>query len=210
MSSPSEYDIRPLHEDDDDRVLSLMTNSFFRDEPITRDMQVTNTFDFSNDLINGCLKDQCSFVAYDKKTNEIAGICLNERERRGAVPTVPNYDEKINFVLELLEHAHGKTSIFDRLNTETDLLHIYAINVDGSARGHRLASRLISKSIEHAKEMKLAGAFAEATSVYSLNCFKQQHFDILNELKYTDYRPERLASMTDPNYDRCYLVARKF
>ena len=208
MSSPSEYDIRPLHQDDYDRVLHLMTHSFFRDEPITRGLQVTNTVDFSNDLINGCLKDQCSFVAFDKQTKEIAGICLNERERRDEVVTAPEYDEKINFVLELMDHMQDEKTIFDRLNTDT-VLHIYVINVDRSARGHGLASRLISTSIEHAKQINLGGAFAEATNVYSLNCFKQQHFDILHELKYTDYHPERLASMTDPNYDRCYLVGRK-
>ena len=208
MSSPSEYDIRPLHQDDYDRVLYLLTHSFFVDEPILRGLQVTNTFDFSNDVINGCLKDQCSFVAYDKQSKEIAGICLNERERRGQVIDAPKYDEKINFVIELLDHLQDETTIFDRLNVDT-VLHIYIINVDQSARGHGLASRLISKSIEHAKNINLGGAFAEATNVYSLNCFKQQHFDILYELKYTDCNPERLASMTDPHYDRCYLVGRQ-
>ncbi|CAF4650010.1 unnamed protein product, partial [Rotaria sp. Silwood2] len=58
--------------------------------------------------------------------------------------------------------------------------------------------------------LKLGGAYAEESNVYSLNCFKQQQFENFNELIYLDYNPERLANLNDKMYDRCYLVARKF
>jgi ribosomal protein S18 acetylase RimI-like enzyme len=114
----------------------------------------------------------------------------------------------MRFVLQLIEDMHTKLNIFDQLNANI-LLHIFIISVDKIARGHGLASRLISKSIEYAKELKIDGAYAEATNVYSLNCFKQQQFDIFDELKYLDYNPERLANLNDRMYDRCYLVGRK-
>jgi GNAT superfamily N-acetyltransferase len=114
----------------------------------------------------------------------------------------------MRFVLQLIEDMHTKLNIFDQLNANI-LLHMFIISVDKIARGHGLASRLISKSIEYAKELNIDGTYAEATNIYSLNCFKQQQFDILDELKYLDYNPECLANLNDHMYDRCYLVGRK-
>ena len=67
---------------------------------------------------------------------------------------------------------------------------------------------MIEKSVEYARELKLKGAYAEASNVYSLNCFKQQQFDIIYEIKYAEYSPERLGSLPGPLYDRGYFVAR--
>jgi ribosomal protein S18 acetylase RimI-like enzyme len=208
MPEPSKFEIRPMREDDYNQVLSLLTNSFFHDEPIARCLQVTDPLEFSKNTFHGCLQDQCSFVAYDTETNQIVALCLNEIIEKNSKREINESDEKMRFVLQLIEDMHTKLNIFDQLNANI-LLHIFIISVDKIARGHGLASRLISKSIEYAKELKIDGAYAEATNVYSLNCFKQQQFDIFDELKYLDYNPERLANLNDRMYDRCYLVGRK-
>jgi ribosomal protein S18 acetylase RimI-like enzyme len=209
MSSSSKYDIRLMHHDDYDQVFSLLANSFFLDEPLARCLQMTETSEFAKDIINGCLRDQCSFVAVDTQTNQIVAMNLNEIIHRNMEHEPIDYDEPIIFLFQLLDHVHEKSNIFDRLNTDK-LLHIFIINVDKTARGHGLASHLISKSIEYAKELKLEGAYAEATNLYSLNCFKQQQFQVLDELIYVDYDSERLANLNGPYDDRCYLVTRKF
>ncbi len=208
MSSSSKFEIRLMHEDDYNQVLSLLTNSFFHDEPIARCLQVTETLEFSKKIINDCLQDQCSFIAYDTVTNQIVAICLNEIINKNSKHKIIESNEKFRFSLQIFTDMHKKLNIFDQLNTDT-LLHIFIINVDKIARGHGLATCLISKSIEYAKELQLKGAYAEATNVYSLNCFKQQQFEIFDELKYLDYNAERLANLNDKMYDRCYLVARK-
>ncbi|CAF4290511.1 unnamed protein product, partial [Adineta steineri] len=78
MSSSLTFNIRLLHENDYDQVLSLLLNSFFKDEPITQCLQITETLEFAKNIINGCLQDQCSFVALNTETNQTVGICLNE------------------------------------------------------------------------------------------------------------------------------------
>jgi ribosomal protein S18 acetylase RimI-like enzyme len=208
-SSSSKYDIRLMHQDDYDQVFSLLTNSFFLDEPITQCLQITETSEFAKNIINGCLRDQCSFVAVDTQTNQIVAMNLNDITHRNMKHEQVDYDEKILFINQFMNHIHEKSNIFKHLNADK-LLHIYIISVDKIARGHGLASHLISKSIEYAKELKLEGAYAEATSLYSLNCFKQQQFQILDELIYVDYDSKRLAKLKGPHYDRCYLVSRKF
>jgi ribosomal protein S18 acetylase RimI-like enzyme len=174
MPESSKFEIRPMREDDYNQVLSLLTNSFFHDEPITRCLQVTDTLEFSKNTITGCLQDQCSFVTYDTETNQIVALCLNEIIEKNSKHEINESDEKIRFILQLFADVNKKLNIFDQLNANI-LLHIFIINVDKIARGHGLASRLISKSIEYAKELKIDGAYAEVTNVYSLNCFKQQH-----------------------------------
>jgi ribosomal protein S18 acetylase RimI-like enzyme len=209
MPSSSKFEIRLMDKNDYNQVLSLLTNSFFQDEPIVRYLQVTETLECAKNIIKDALHDQCSFVAYDITTNEIVGICINEIIHKNAKLEIIESNEKLRFIYQIFADIHKKLNIFDRLNTDT-LLHVYIISVDKIARGHGLASHLISKSIEYAKELKIHGAYAEATNVYSLNCFKQQQFEIFDELVYADYNAERLANLNDPMYDRCYLVARKF
>ncbi|CAF1154161.1 unnamed protein product [Adineta steineri] len=209
MSSPLIFNIRLLHEDDYNQVLSLLLNSFFKDEPITQCLQITETLEFAKNIINGCLQDQCSFVALNTETNQIVGICLNEIKHKNQRNETIQSDEKLGFLFQLFADVHKNLNIFDKLNAHT-LLHVFIISVDKCARGHGLASRLIEKSIEYAKELEIAGAFAEATNLISLKCFKQQQFNILDELIYMNYDSKRLANLNDENHDRCYLVARKF
>jgi ribosomal protein S18 acetylase RimI-like enzyme len=147
-------------------------------------------------------------VAYDTSTNQIVGFCLNEISGKNSTHEINDPDEKIRFVLQLVEDMHTKFNIFDALNANT-LLHIFLLSVDKIARGHGLGSRLILKSLQCAKELKLDGACAEVTNIYSLNCFKQQQFEIFDELNYLEYNRERLANLSDPMYDRCYFVGRK-
>lgn len=208
MPEPSKFEIRPMREDDYNQVLSLLINSFFHDEPIARCLQVTDPLEFSKNTFHGCLQDQCSFVAYDTETNQIVALCLNEIIEKNSKREINESDEKMRFVLQLIEDMHTKLNIFDQLNANI-LLHIFIISVDKIARGHGLGSRLILKSLQCAKELKLDGACAEVTNIYSLNCFKQQQFEIFDELNYLEYNRERLANLSDPMYDRCYFVGRK-
>lgn len=208
MSTPSKYEIRPLCAEDYDQVVFLLNNSFFRDEPLAKCLQVTETLQFAKNTVEVCIKQQCSFVAWDTETNQIIGACLNEvchRSVREQEVNEPN--EQVRFILQLFTYMHNKLDVFDRLKSDT-LFHVFILSVDKVARGHGLASRLIGKSIERARDLQLKGAYAEASNVYSLNCFKQQQFEVIDEVKYTEYNPERLDDLKGPMYDRCYFVAR--
>jgi ribosomal protein S18 acetylase RimI-like enzyme len=209
MAASMKFDIRLMREGDYEQVLALLNKSFFPDEPISRCIQLTDTLEFSTNTFHNCLRYQCSFVAYDTQTDKIVGICLNEIENRNQHESAGPVNEKLRFLMALLDRLQENQSIFDRLQSDR-LLHIFIVSVDQATRGHGIASRLIASSMNCARCLQLQGAFAEATNMYSLKCFQQQQFDILEELKYLDYDANRLATMTDPNYDRCCLVAKKF
>jgi ribosomal protein S18 acetylase RimI-like enzyme len=104
---------------------------------------------------------------------------------------------------------HKNINLFDHFLTDS-LLHIFIINVDRNYRGYGLASNLISTSINHAKQIHLGGAYAEATNIYSLNSFKKQDFQVYDQLNYAQYDQIRLGDLTDKNFDQCQLVARAF
>lgn len=209
MAETSIFEIRLMEERDYDEVSSLLINSFFIDEPITRTLRVKSPFQFTKTIIDRALKDRGSFVAVDGDSKSVVGVCLNIIEDRINPVSFTDEDENFQFLLNTLDAVHGKISIFDRLNANR-LLHVFMVGVDKKARGHSLALHLVEKSLSHAAENNVDGAFAEATNVYSLNPMKKLRFQVLNELVYAEYAPDRLGSMTDSHIDRCYLVGYRF
>ncbi|CAF2587166.1 unnamed protein product [Rotaria sp. Silwood2] len=194
-------------EEDRIPVLNLLTKSFFHDEPLAKCLQLGEPIDFAKNVINDALNGQCSFVAYDIETNQLAGVCLNKVKYKDDTNTIHESNEKLNFILHLLHDVHKNINLFDHFLTDY-LLYIFIINVDSNYRGYGLASSLISAGIEHAKKLHIGGAYAEATNIYSLNSFKQQGFQIYHQLNYVEYDQIRLANLTDKSYDQCQLVAR--
>ncbi len=207
MLPSSRFDMHLMREEDRIPALTLLLNSFFRDEPLAKCLEVGEPIDFAKNVINDALTDQCSFVAYDIQTHQLVGICLNEIKYKDDQHIINESNEKINFILHLLDQMHKNINLFDHFITNS-LLHIFIINVDNNYRGYGLASRLISTSIEHATKFHIGGAYAEATNIYSFNSFKQQGFQVYGQLNYTQYDQVRLASLIDKNSDQCQLMAR--
>lgn len=209
MPSSPTFEIRLMQKSDYESVFLLLQSSFFKDEPITRCIELTETADFAKSIIDDCLPDQCSFVAVDADTEEIVAVSLNNIMHKDQSVEIETTDEKIRLLSNVLVTVHQPRNVFEALQTDR-LLHVYVVSVAQVARGQRLAARLIEKSVEYAKELHLPGAFAEATSLISMKAFKRQQFKVLNELVYAEYNPNRLAKLNTEVTDRCYLVARKF
>lgn len=207
MLSSSRFNIHLMVEEDRLSALNLLINSFFHDEPLAKYLELGEPIDFAKNIINDGINDQCSFVVYDIETNELIGLCINEIKYKNNIYLINETDEKLYFILHLLENMHKNINLFDQLITDS-LLHIFIINVHKNYRGFGLSSRLILTSIEHAKKLHIGGAYAETTNIYSLNSFKQQGFQIYHQLNYVQYDQNRLANLNDKNFDHCQLVAR--
>ena len=137
MSTRSKYEIRPMDANDYDQVLTLLSNSFFRDEPLVKCLQATETLQFAKNVIDHCMKEQCSFVACDSETNQIVGACLNEICHKSVRDEeVKEPEEKLRFILQIFAHMHN--NVFERFNSDK-LFHIFVLSVDKTARGHALA-----------------------------------------------------------------------
>jgi len=200
-----------------EQVLKLVIGTFFRDEPLNKCLAFdlpNEAIEFAELVLSIALEDQCSFVAIDNQTQEIIGVILNVIKHRLSLTTNDKFDiknfqsEKLRFILGVLKHVHENIDLFDQMNTD-HLLHIVIIAIDTNYRGLRLTEKLIHASLERAKnELKISGAFSEATSLYSAKAFRKQDFQVYNELIYIKYDNKRLASLAG-EHDRCQLLAKK-
>lgn len=207
MVSTPRFDVHLMIDSDRQSALSLLQRSFFYDEPIAKCIELGIPTDFANAVVDDAIHGQCSFVVYDVQTNELVGLCLNEIKYRNDPHPVEEPNEKLKYILELLDHMHDKINLFDQFQTNA-LLHMFIVNVHPKYRGHGLSSQMILASIEHAKTLNLGGAYAEATNLYSLTPFQQHGFLVYHRLKYLEYDHVRLAQLNDHYQDQCYLVAR--
>ncbi|CAF0869717.1 unnamed protein product [Rotaria sordida] len=196
-----------MREKNRNEVLSLLINSFFQDEPLAKCLQLEEPIDFAKSIINNALHDQCSFVVYDIQTKQLIGICLNEIKFQDNKYIINETNEKIYFILKFLNNMHLNINLFNQFKINS-LLHIFIINIKKNYRGYGLGSQLISTTIEYAKKINIKGIYAETTNIYSLNCFKQQGFQVYHQINYIDYDQIRLASLTNPDQNQCQLVAR--
>ncbi|CAF0938016.1 unnamed protein product [Rotaria sordida] len=196
-----------MREKNRNEVLSLLINSFFQDEPLAKCLQLEEPIDFAKSIINNALHDQCSFVVYDIQTKQLIGICLNEIKFQDNKYIINETNEKIYFILNFLNNMHLNINLFNQFKINS-LLHIFIINIKKNYRGYGLGSQLISTTIEYAKKINIKGIYAETTNIYSLNCFKQQGFQVYHQINYIDYDQIRLASLTNPDQNQCQLVAR--
>lgn len=73
----SRFSIDRMSENDREKVLGLLLNSFFQDEPLAKQLQLGKPIEFAENIFNDALKDQCSFVVYDHQTKDLVAICLN-------------------------------------------------------------------------------------------------------------------------------------
>ena len=199
----STFRIEQMCENDRNDVLNLLLNSFFKDEPLAKYLQLNKPIEFAENIFNNSLKENCSFVIHDNQTNRLIGLCLNEIVHENHEEILNEKDEKIFFILQLLNSMHFNQNLFQQFQTNS-LLHIFILNIDEDYRGYGLASQLISKTIQSAKEMNIKGIYAEATSFNSLKCFEKLNFQIYHQIKYKDYDPIRLSNLDD----QCHLVAR--
>ena len=217
---PPQIDLCIMKDEHRDQVFDLITDTFFRDEPLNKCLAFEiphEPIEFTELILSIALQDQCSFVAIDVQTQKIIGVILNIIKHHASSSTnsanedkfhIKNFQsEKLRYILSVLEHVHRNINLFDELKTD-HLLHISIIAIDAHYRGLRLTEKLINSSIKYAKDdLNLHGAFSEATSLYSSKAFRKQGFQIYDEIIYAKYDDIRLASLAG-EHDRCQLLAK--
>jgi ribosomal protein S18 acetylase RimI-like enzyme len=216
---PPQIDLCIMKAEHHDQVFDLVTDTFFRDEPLNKCLAFDiphEPIEFTQLIVSLALQDQCSFVAVDVHTQKVIGVILNIIKHNLSSPTIDDPDkfdinnfqsEKLRYILNVLKHVHRNIDLFHEMKTDC-LLHIVIVAIDAHYRGLRLTEKLIHESITHAKnELNLKAAFSEATSLYSSKAFRKQGFQIYDEIIYTKYDDIRLASLAG-EHDRCQLLAK--
>ncbi|CAF2976305.1 unnamed protein product [Rotaria socialis] len=216
---PPQIGLCLMKDDHRQEVFDLVVDTFFRDEPLNKCLAFEiphEPIEFTELIVSHALQDQCSFVAIDSQTQKIIGVILNIVKRNISLTSNDHEDkldtsdfqsEKLRYILNVLKHVHRNIDLFDELKTD-HLLHTVIVAIDAHYRGLRLTEKLICASIMRAKnDLKLKGAFSEATSLYSSKAFVKQGYRIYDEIIYTKYDDIRLASLAG-EHDRCQLLAK--
>lgn len=193
-------------------VINLLISSFFIEEPINARLQ----FDIPHEplawvdfIVDGSLRDQCSFVAVDTSNAHPAliGVILNGIVNRTHADPVPAIEsEKLNLIFSLFDQITAGYDLFERFNTDR-LFHFDILNVDGTIRRQNVSGRLIEASEARARQLGIKGAFVVCSGLYSRKAFERRQYQVLNELLYATHEDKRLHNMGE--HDRCTLLEKR-
>jgi len=193
-------------------VINLLMSSFFIQEPLNAMLE----FDIPHEiltwvdyLVDESLRDQCSFVAIDKNSlyTDVVGVILNGiSNRTNNEEILITESEKLNFIFSLLDKVSMGYDLFELYKTDR-LFHCDIINVDENQRRQNLSIRLITASIDKARQLGVKGAFVICSSSFSKKSFERQGFEVINEIFYSEHGNGRLTDMGE--HDRCSLLAKQ-
>ena len=207
--STPKLQLRPLVNEHAAGVRSLLLKSFFLHEPLN----IRFGYDLPNEVedfiayvIKGVVDDRCSFVYLDQ--DRLAAMILNTiKTKDDPDGSVEFRSATLRYIYTMIGSLQDKQTVFDYLRTDR-VLYTGIVSVDSDYRGLRLSEKLLQKSLDTAKEqLKIGGAFAETTSLYSLKAFVKMGYKPVNEIIYEEYDKEKLSNMGI--HDRCSLVVRK-
>lgn len=193
-------------------VINLLISSFFIQEPLNAMLKFDmphEILSWADHLVDQSLYDQCSFIAIDKTNsyNNIIGVILNGISNHTDTNDTFNIEsEKLNFIFSLMDQVLNGYDLFKLYQTDR-IFHCDIINVDENQRRQNLGGKLISISLERARQLGIHAVYAICTSVFSKKAFERQGFQVINEIFYSDYDNKRLLDMGE--HDRCSLLARK-
>lgn len=211
MASQTTTEIVPLQPEHRQSVINLLISSFFLQEPLNAALKFElphEVLSWADHIIDGALRDQCSFVAINTSTpnQELVGIILNGVSKKTGNESIVVPSEKLNYIFSLMDQLLIGHDLFELYKTDR-LFHCDIINVDENQRGQNLSARLIKAALEKAQQLNIKGGFVVCTSLFSKKAFMRHRFQFINEILYSDYDNGRLTDMGI--HDRCTLLAKE-
>ncbi len=212
ITSSSNIEIIPLLPEHRQSVINLLMSSFFIQEPLNAMLRFDiphELLTWADHIVDGSLRDQCSFVAIDRNSlyDIVIGVILNGiSDRTHKEEELVIESEKLNFIFSLFDQVSNGYDLFELYKTDR-LFHCDIINVDESQRRQNISSRLIEASEDKARQLGLKGAFVICSSLFSRKAFERHQYQIVNEILYSKYGNERLTDMGE--HDRCTLLAKQ-
>ncbi|KAF8384170.1 hypothetical protein PRIPAC_73312 [Pristionchus pacificus] len=194
-----------------DEILTFLLNKFRVQEPITLSLDATtdDVHSFFTDLRNGGVDN--SIVAVTKSENsledELVGICLNHvdpkpeghqsaiefdpfKDYKEEVDTGPYKERNANrlnaFIGALEGDVHSTLGRVDRI------FHVDVICVDMAYSRQGIASELLRRSLQHARDLDCDRISTVATAVASQHLFRKAGFYTIRELPFSCFRENRI------------------
>ncbi|XP_059082292.1 uncharacterized protein LOC131879858 [Tigriopus californicus] len=177
-------------------VLELLYANFHPDEPMSRALNI-----YSGDhrvpaideyTLNG-LKENLSLMAVDSFTNKLLGVSINGLVHKSSldIPLVDKLknirNDKFRHIITVLHEVNQRGAhIFQELGTDV-VFDIKMVTTDKLNRKSGLATDLIRKSINLARDLGYTAAKTEATGIYSRKASERLGFTMTAEFFYDEY-----------------------
>lgn len=205
--------VKTAIESDMDSINNFIETHFAAMEPIVQSYQLkTPTSDSNNEIDEGmsefyeeCIKSQTTFVAYSSE-NEPVGVLLSSKihpkyyeETLEFANTIS--DKKFADVTKLIGFVESKADVCNRLNVQ-ESLHIHIISVHCDYLGRGIASKLFTKCMEKAKELKFPSLSLDCTSYFTSKICEKNGLTLLSTVTYEEFNShagEKLFVPSEPH-----------
>lgn len=150
-------------------------------------------FDFTeefHDFFRGRIQKGAWIMATDKTSDhKIVGIAGNRVAGRNDPIEDDDGPEDSNadLVSTWMDFAHQRYDPWSKLKVDT-MLEIEFLAVHKDYRGLGLSVKMIEFTFEFMRKEKIPLAYVLATSAYSQAVFKKMCFELVDEMKYEDYK----------------------
>jgi ribosomal protein S18 acetylase RimI-like enzyme len=184
---PTHYVLRPIRENDLERVALLLSESFTSREPLTMAMNfsIEEHLPHAKTLVASAIQDQLSFLCEDTAKGNIIGYVLSEdfsKVHDFSKPFSPKYPPIVGILEELSQNFQrpcvGRPGL---------MLHLLMLGVAPLYLNQGIATHLAIKTLEHAKSLGFKVAVAEATASISQKIFDNLGFQVKKEILYSEY-----------------------
>jgi ribosomal protein S18 acetylase RimI-like enzyme len=183
----SRYLIRPIQENDLEKVARLLSESFTNREPLTMAMKFSmeEHLPHAKSLVAIAIQDQFSFLCEDTIRGEIAGYVLSEdfsRVHDFSNPFSPKYPPIVGLLEELSQDFQRPCLAHPGV-----MIHLLMLGVAPSYLRQGIGTHLAIKTLEHSKALGFKIAVAEATATHSQKIFDDLGFRIKKEINYSEF-----------------------
>lgn len=189
--------VAPIPSELYDRVIIHLRNNFFADEPLNKSVGLCKPGEPHAELEEhsiSTLQDGLSVAAVDKVTDEIAGVALNGVLRPGDLEKGQekldcSNDEGFKQIFSMLYNVSHSLDLFTAYETDK-IFETRILSVDSRYRGIGLGNELIKRVDDVARENGFKILKGDATGSFSQKICSKNGYEIIHELKYSDYKSE--------------------
>lgn len=199
--------IRVVKEEEQDLVMDLLREAYYREEPLTVSHPTPGyTKDDEEFTVITNFKHGTCLVAVDEENGKIAGALAagpvdhdSADELIEAAKTTAT--EKWRDISLFLAFIEKKADMFGRFDIP-NAIHIQALGVHRDYRGQRIGERLFKFCFENARKLNYPLVSADCTSIYSMKIAERCGMEHVSSVTYDEYNKSigrELFKPVEPN-----------
>ena len=203
----NQFDYKLLESIYEKKALTLVTESFVSNEPLTiyKNYSKEVTEQSFLDILNGYKGRELSVVCIERSTDEVCGAYFCNQINASISELSDSVSSELEDLYALLDSMIEELA---RRNIDvTQGCNQAVLGVGKNWAGRQIGKNLVLASIEIAKEHRIPFVFSELTSPVSQNIYEKLGFSFIHEVQYKDllYKNQKVFE----NLSGCCKLALK-